>query len=837
MRRLKKKILILSGVFVATLVVAAILNTHTSRDTTAEMQEATLPVIDIYYDNAQVNQLYGYVTQMNPLFMRDSITPVENNRMLPVTIHHWGKGVDAISYEIRSMDMERLVAEGEATNIQSANDTATAELKIQNIVDVDKEYLLVLELVQGKKKVYYYTRILRPSEEYLKYNLDFVMDFHNTSLNPEISGTLATYLEPDETADNTSLHEVTIHSSLRQVTWADFEGTVIGKPTVSVKEMNSDCNVVTLSYVMTAKDKDRGTIYYNVEEYYRMRYATERTYLLDYTRTMTEIFEGNETSISEEALSLGVRSKEVNYMSNSNGTAVAFEQEGDLWGYNQVTQKLTKIFSFRPDDLSTMDMRENYNQHAIDIINVEESGSVEFLVYGYMNRGTHEGKTGVSVCKYDSVTNTVEETLFIPNEASYQVMKEEVGKLAYQNNQDEFFLVSGNTLYQIDLDTMEAEKKKDGFADGNYAVSKSGRHIAYQADEESKTLCIEDLNTGDTHMLKAKDGEYIRPIAFMEEDLLCGLAKESGVITDSAGNKTYMMYAAQIMEEENDYQKAMDYYKPGYFITGAQALGNVLYLERVQRDGNGYVEAPGDTIINSEGKESNQIEIVQAESEKLQSITQILLSKDLQKKEVHRVVSKEIVHKDNREVKLQVSNIQPYYAYAAGKVIAATTVSGKAIREADAQMGVVLDQKQNYIWKRTKPARKEAIIKGEQNVTGKNAEVKALNIMFRYEDMNLDAVAIGYGKRTTVEVLRDAFKDYTVLDLTGCTVEQCLYYIGQGAPVLAKHDTMGSVLLVGYDSASLYVYQPTTAETVKIPREDAISQFEEAGNIFYSYLR
>lgn len=52
-----------------------------------------------------------------------------------------------------------------------------------------------------------------------------------------------------------------------------------------------------------------------------------------------------------------------------------------------------------------------------------------------MNCGEHEGQVGVSVCHYDGVTNTVEEMLFVPTTLSYEIVKEQIGKLMYVSEQ------------------------------------------------------------------------------------------------------------------------------------------------------------------------------------------------------------------------------------------------------------------------------------------------------------------------------------------------------------------------------------------------------------------
>jgi hypothetical protein len=44
------------------------------------------------------------------------------------------------------------------------------------------------------------------------------------------------------------------------------------------------------------------------------------------------------------------------------------------------------------------------------------------------------------------------------------------------------------------------------------------------------------------------------------------------------------------------------------------------------------------------------------------------------------------------------------------------------------------------------------------------------------------------------------------------------------------------VLLIGYDAANVIVYQPTTDSYSKIASDDATTMFENAGNVFISYV-
>lgn len=122
------------------------------------------------------------------------------------------------------------------------------------------------------------------------------------------------------------------------------------------------------------------------------------------------------------------------------------------------------------------------------------------------------------MCHYDSVTNTVEEQLFLPVTTSYQVMKEDLGELAYRNNQEQFYLIAGKTLYQIDLDSLKVTKKRKDLKAGTYQVSASGRYLAYK-DSEGQLL-VEDLETGNTHPVKSSGGEETRAIGFIGEDFI-----------------------------------------------------------------------------------------------------------------------------------------------------------------------------------------------------------------------------------------------------------------------------------------------------------------------------
>lgn len=58
---------------------------------TTTMAKATLPVMYFQQGDNQINELHGYVNKMDVTQMRDSITPVDDTRILPVIVHTYGK--------------------------------------------------------------------------------------------------------------------------------------------------------------------------------------------------------------------------------------------------------------------------------------------------------------------------------------------------------------------------------------------------------------------------------------------------------------------------------------------------------------------------------------------------------------------------------------------------------------------------------------------------------------------------------------------------------------------------------------------------------------------------
>lgn len=839
MRKGAKKALVLTIIFFVTVAITGIFTNQTNEDLTTEMKESTLPVISLYENETEINELHGYTTEMQAQYMRDTITPIGENRILPITIRCYQTEVEGISYEIRSLDAKRLIADAQLEDFKQDGNSISLDLEIQNLLEEGKEYLLKIRLESEKQSIYYYTRIIEPVDCYVEECVDFVLDFSEKTFQEETSKTLATYMDPTSEEDN-NLHYVTLGNSLNQISWGEFTGSRLTEPVASIKEINRSYSVIVLQYVVTSLGANGESEYYNVEEYYRVRYTADRMYLLNFERTMSQIFRGENDSFYNNYIQLGIRSTDVEYASNEAGTIVCFVQEGELWCYNEGTNRLAQVFSFR--GYEGIDERENYDQHDIKIINVDEAGSVNYIVYGYMNRGKHEGEVGIAVYHYDGIANTNEEELFLPTTQPYAVMKEELGQIMFENEEGKFFFMMSGTIYEVDLESLEIKELVTDLEDTVYTVSDSHRFLAW-VEEENKSTAIQllDFKTGNVTQIRESDSEYLKPLAFMEEDFIYGVARQSEVVYDTAGNLIFPMYKINIMETEDTEQKLLKtYQKDGYYVSEIEVKDYTIALNRIQFNGTAYAPASKDTIMNREGKENEIVAVCTTVTQEKQTQVQLSLLNDVSPKSARLLTPKQVVLEKEPILTIENSTEQKrYYVYAKGKVLCTTDSVTEAIHLANEQMGVVIGAEQEYVWERAKKTFQNAfedIVVGEEDANA-GSVVQCINAMLEKEGINISVSALVSEGTTPKEVLKNTMKDATVLDLSGCSIEEVLYYVNKGTPVFAMTDSENAVLVTGYDANNIWVYQPREQTTGKIGITDADTMFSNAGNIFFAYLK
>ena len=176
---------------------------------------------------------------------------------------------------------------------------------------------------------------------------------------------------------------------------------------------------------------------------------------------------------------------------------------------------------------------------------MDDTGNIAFLVFCYMYRGRHEGNVGVAVYGYNSMTNTVEERIYIPYDKSYELLKTDIEKLSYVNRSGIYYFMMDGAVYAVNLDTLSCQVVVSGLREGGYHVSDSNKMLVWQEGSDlyaASSLVLMNLNMQTQTRIDAGAGEYISVLGFMEEDLIYGLARKNDVIVNHAGITTFPMY-------------------------------------------------------------------------------------------------------------------------------------------------------------------------------------------------------------------------------------------------------------------------------------------------------
>ena len=841
--RMKKTIIRIAVcvvVFLASaLIIGSIMN-QGHNNMTMEMAPATLPMITMESGGVACNELHGNTVEMDVAYQKDCITLLGEGRQANFTVDTFGREITGISTEVRSIDGSRLIENSEVTGWKANGKSFSVSLTLKDLIDTNTQYSLTLILeLEGEQKVYYYTTILWNDDVHISEILEFATDFHGKLYDKEVAKELTKYLEPNsKLTDNGTFHKVNIHSSFQQITWGSLEPVQEDAASIRLTQISGNVASLLMDFVVSTGE-GKNKIYYNVEEYYRVRYTSERMYLLDYERTMTQIPDTTRMYANDKIL-LGITDENVGMMESADGNTVVFSDMGQLLSYNAATNRLTVIFSFYDKD--NADRRTLYDNHGIKILDVDEGGNVKFAVYGYMNRGRHEGETGIQIISYDNSLNTIEEEVYIPYSKSYAVLKDEMEQLLYRNRQQHVYFFLENGVYDVDLENRSAEQLVSIRQDDSLQVSENHEIIVWQEGDDinhSNQLNVRNLNTGEQTVIRAEDGEAIRPLGFMGEDIIYGVARESDIRTENSGQIFYPMYKVCISNSSGDNLK--EYGQDGIYIVDCAIEGNQITLSRIQRSENGsYQEILDDQIMNNVEEEPGQNKVVTADIDIYERYVQIQTKTTIDTKTIKVLNPKEVVFEGGRELTLDaVSEVSRYYVYNAFGVQGIYSAPGKAVKEAYDSSGVVANDRGITVWlKGNRVSRNQIMAIKEESVTDqKNSLTVCLDNILRHAGITRNTeYDLAQGK-TAIQILEENMTGVQVLDLSGCSLDAVLYYVNQDIPVLAILEDGEAVLVTGFNEFNVVIMEPSTGKLYKKGMNDATAWFAENGNHFITYMR
>lgn len=836
MKRAILKLAAFVSVFIISLIVIGFYMNKGNTDMTAVMSRAALPTVAVSVDDTEINLMRGYADVMEPAGMRMGITPIGEQRQVDVVIHTHGQEIKNAAYEVRSIDGSRLIENTPMTELEQTGSNIRASFRIKDLIEAGQEYNLIFVLsLEDGREVRYYTRVIQ-AEYFLTEKLDFVRQFSAATFDPELLKEYSKYLEPNSSESNSSLARVNIHSSAGQVAWGGLAVQQETEAEVQIREIAPQTASIVLSYLVSYFQNEK-QVFARVEEYYRIRYTPDRMYLLDYERTAQQLLEESAWSFSNDKINLGIAAPEVEMVESEGGTIFAFSHEGTLYSYNNSDNKLAVLFTFFDEEGN--DERTWNDDYDFRILQVDETGNVTFLVYGYMNRGRHEGYCGVQVCYYSSTLNVTEEMAFIPYTKSAEILKADMENLSYVNGKNDLYLMMDGSIYHIGLEDKSSDIVVKGLSEESYRVAQDASMIVWKEGGEDffgEKLLLMDLNSGRVDEIEAGDGNAIRPLGFMGTDLIYGIASKTDIHVDSLGYTVFPMYRIVIRDFEGTVLKT--YEQGGIYVTACRIEGNQINLERVRRAGEGFESAAADQILYSDEMPSSKNYVDTAVTENLQTIVQIALKSQADSKKIKILTPKEVLFEGNRDVVLnREEHPARYYVYGKTGVEDIFSSPAAAVQLAWENAGAVTAEDGAYVFKRDRLHTSNQImaITGESMEDGESSLEVCLNAILRFEGLMRDSGYLLNAGKDVTEILEENLEGRKVLNLQGCSLDMVLYYPDREIPVLAVLQDGSAVLITGFNEQNVVIMDPQTGNVSKKGMNDARAWFAGNGNQFIAY--
>lgn len=809
MRKRLAEIGILSVIFIIAVVVFSYLTNRGNNNMTADIGNATLPRVNFSCEGYGVNPLSGYIQKMDVTTMRDTITPVSNQR-LDINIDSYDVKVSSIGYEIYTIDGKQKLSEGTAEKV---SDKVSIELNGELLA---QERVLVLTLKIEDENVYYYTRVVNSAQFNVSQCLDYAYSFHENALAKAQDSNVKTAIEPSSEGDNTTLQHVTIHSDFDHVTWGELAPSVIGTERIKIVETNPTYTSILMEYEVRCRGEENEEDTYMVKEFFRVRMAGEVMYLLNYDRTMEQVFDGAKHVLSEKGVLLGIAPYDLPYMVNDDGTIVSFIQANELWNYNKETDELSLLFSFM--DAENTDVRNLTDDHEIKLLAVDKDGNTTFAVYGYMNRGSHEGKVGAAIYYYNIDKNSIDEKVFIPSNKSAAIASAELGKLVYYSiSQEMLYVLVDGTLYEIDMEKDKEKKLVENLEDGQYTVSDDGHLVAYQSNgtiDEATKITVKDLYSGKEYEVSAADHECIKPLGFVNDDFICGTARKEDVGETITGETTIPMYKVEIRNTKNEIVKT--YESGSDYVLDVEVKESMITLNRAVKEGNRYTSIAPEHITNNEKREESNISLDAYSTELKETQMRLTFADGIQDREAKVLKPKQVLFEKASMIAFdQESLAGRYYVYGYGRLQGIYKKAGYAVQGAETVSGVVVSSEQKYVWERGNRYL-------NYTITGKEDVINFIR----------EQLSSG---RYPMDVMNE-LSNGNSLDLSGCTTEEILYIVNRGTPVIGMADSQTSVILTGYDSANVFYTETATGNLAAVPYEQMDQMLAGTGRAFIGYI-
>ena len=833
-----------AGLLLFAAVIAAVMwkNFRTDRvetDYAGEVNPA-LPVISFDLLGWDADVLLGYRSQEDSVRMTDSLLPVRETGEISLKILKGGTLVDSARALLYSLDGTRLIEQVSLT--LSGAEELTAKYQMTALAESGTDYLLTLELQLSDKSVCYYSvKVCQYPDEAFQNKerlLNFAADLSDAACEKD-SEALNSYISYDRDRAGTDLHFVNMNSEVSLVSWAGLE-VKKQKEYLRIYEWYDTQVSVSLQYdAQLSYDQERSLA--AVDEAFCIRERDDQLYLLNYERSASEYFAGDAANVGNTSILLGIQQPDtMELLYTDYGMNVYFTVDGGVWHYDYNANELICVFTYGRE---RQDIRLDADKYELRLLGIRE-GILYFTAQGYMESGAHEGCCGLSLYGYSIANRECREYFY----AAFTGAENE-GALTALTEEGLFYTNIGNCVYGLDLTGTEVLKLYEGLHPSSILVNESRTLAVWQYENLDTQLCV--LDTGAGTMETITGDRALKGFGFIEDDLVYGrraseqLSKEGFV---------YQELFDQICIVDSALEEKAVYEKQDVLIGEVTVQDTSVTLSRYEVEGQFCTPISDDVLtLAREEAAAGLVELKVAASQVKRNYYYINLGRTVTQGDPATAQAQMLLREPVHMTDIASSGQEEafYEASIFGTCVSRTDIFTEAVEAAYDRMGAVYRNGylSEVLWNRdardlyltmTLPAMSWTQEGHEEEMAAMSALERGVDI-FIYAGVNagiVDASAAESEERaacaSVYEELRLTFGEHLV-NLTGSRIGYLLYYINLRHPVLCLTQEDESLIITGYTSSELMIYDPATRETSRIAQDEAQEYFDSLNTIFVSF--
>ena len=646
------------------------------------------------------------------------------------------------------------------------------DLHLSSLMEENKEYSLELKLYTNGKTYHYYSRIIRSNTEFVKKLIDMANTFSNNNFDSNTARDNSMYLESDGTGNSRGLEYVTLKSDFEMISYNGMSLTPAEKE-VTLVNYNGKVGEIHFSFTADAYGKT-----YNIEENFICKSGAQRLYMLDYTRTMNQKILNKLTVDKKIDLGMGNRGSRI--ITNAKVDKIAFLADNKLFLSDGKKENVDVIYSCG---------KNNY------IMPLKFGDGLYFINYGYNLDDSHIGEVGVCLLKYMEDTKKVSKLAFIKTDVDVASLKESIDELAYMGDSGMLYIKLLDKVVGLDITSGSYVTVAENLETGKYSISQDKSLLSWNVGDG---LNIYNFAVGENKQIDNAN-EVMLPIGYIGSDLVVAIQSQN--ISNTVNGKSAGSIFEKISIYNNLLELQKEYTYDGRYIDNINVSGNRVHIELYQYDGENFTRLGEDTIISSKSVASESRLSSYADSYRGKNYV-IDYTKKIDR-EISYSKTLEIEASDlEYDIELNTSYLKNmYYVYINSKLKGIYDDPVRAVEDAYTDMGFV---RRNGIMIYVR-----AMVDTASNI---NFEASAAGEYVNYWENN--------------ELTR----------FRGITLKEAMYFLTIKKPVFTFTAINNPVILTGYDSKTVTIYDINTSSIQKIDINEAQSTFNSTQNDFSCFF-